>query len=97
MMGDLSQEQIRQSRPFQYVVLDLLGPLQVKGVGVDARRTFKSWGLVMVCAVTKAVSLWALEDYSTDGFLLAFTSHCSIYGQPSLVTSDQGSQLRGAA
>ena len=97
IMGELEPQAIQQSRPFQYVTLDLLGPLLVKGLGTERRRHFKVWAAVLVCNATRAVSIWAMEDYSTDGFLGAFSSHCAIYGAPSLVTSDQGTQLRGAA
>ena len=97
VMGELTPETVEQSRPFQYVILDLLGPLMVRGMGPDRRRTFKAWAVVIVCASTKALSIWPLQDYSTRGFMTAFTCHTSIYGNPSLVTSDQGSQLKGAA
>ena len=79
------------------MTLDLLGPLNVRGLGTQRRRTFKVWAAIMVCSTTKALSIWPMEDYSTDRFMAAFTSHCAIYGSPSMVTSDQGSQLRAAA
>merc|ERR1711867_185759 len=97
VMGDLAAEQIMQCRPFQYLSLDLMGPFLVKGLGGFSRRTFKVWAAVMVCLATKAVSVWAMKDYSTDAFLLALQSHMAIYGSPSLVVTDRGTQIQAAA
>ena len=74
-----------------------MGPFTVKGLGGFARKTFKVWAIVLACLATKAVSCWAMRDYGTDAFLLAFNNHISIYGSPSLVITDRGSQIRAAA
>merc|ERR1711867_63181 len=85
------------SRPFQYMQLDLMGPFRVKGLGGNARATFKAWGAVMACTSTKAVAAWAIRGYSTADFLLAWDSHVAIYGHPSVVITDRGSQIVAAA
>ena len=96
-MGDLATEQVSQCRPFQYLSLDIMGPFTVKGLGGFSRKTFKVWAIVLVCLASKAVSSWALKDYGTDAFLMAFMNHVSVYGPPSLVITDRGSQIRAAA
>ena len=53
--------------------------------------------MVVVCNTVRAVSMWLMGGYSTVDFLLAFGKHSSVYGAPSLVMSDQGSQLTAAA
>ena len=46
---------------------------------------------------TRAVVAWCLEGYSVDSFLIGHCAHTSIYGSPTSVTTDQGSQLVAAA
>ena len=57
----------------------------------------KRWAAVYVCLSSRAVAAWVMEGYSADCFLKAHKAHTSIYGQPSSITTDQGSQLVAAA
>merc|ERR1711867_196609 len=84
-------------RPFQVAHLDLMGPFRVKGVGGNSRSSFKAWAAVVACASTKAVAAWPMLGYATRDFLLAWSSHTSVYGHPSYVITDQGSQIVAAA
>ena len=97
IMGDLPKGIEEVMRPFQHTQLDLMGPFIVKGLGGAARRTFKAWAAVWACTRTKAVSVWALKGYSTGDFLLGYDSFAAIYGEPSLIVTDRGSQLVAAA
>ena len=97
IMADLPTEALEKGRPFQMVGLDLFGPIMVKGIGGQQRKQFKVWGLVYACITTKAVALWSCPGYDTASFLLAHSRQVAIYGAPSIVVSDRGSQLVAAA
>ena len=49
-----------------------------------------------MCLNVKAVSMELAPGYSTNDFLLAYSSHVSQKGEPSFVHSDRGSQLVAA-
>merc|ERR1712101_37115 len=93
VMGDLGEDQLAKVRPFHHLTLDLMGPFQTKGMGGNSRAMAKCWVVVLVCSTSKAVSMWLMAGYSAKDFLLAFSKHCSVYGAPAVVVSDQGSQL----
>ena len=96
-MGHLSERLLERVRPFQVTGLDLMGPLRV-GVGAGRKKhAVKHWAAVYACLSTGAVAVWLLEDYSADAFLQGHTSHISVYGQPSSITTDQGSQIVAGA
>ena len=96
-MGDLGGEQLELCRPFQHVSLDIMGPFVVRGMGGQARKTFKAWATVWVCSATRAVSVWTIASYSTDDFMVGLSNHFSIYGRPTLVVTDRGTQIMAAA
>ena len=75
---------LKQQPAFNVMEIDLFDPLQVKGIGGHARRTFKAWGLMVYFL-------------ATESLLIALTQHTNIYGSPDIVVSDQGSQMVAAA
>ena len=83
------------SPPFTNVGIDLVGPITVKPM-VNKRSSMKIWVAIFVCLNTKAVSMELAPGYSTDDFLLAYSSHVSIRGIPLYVHTDRGSQLVAA-
>ena len=95
--GDLLQEAMMEMDPFGAVSLDLFGPLIVKGLGGQCRKTFKVWGVLYVCLTTKATAIWMATGYDTASFLLCHQRQVAVYGAPSLVVLDKGSQLMAAA
>ena len=96
IMGNLPPQALQQSSPFNTTCLDLFGPLVARGIGGHARKLFKTWGVVFVCVASKAVALWLAADYGADSFMLCFRKQASIYGKPTVVFSDKGSQLLAA-
>ena len=62
----------------------------------NSRTYIKLWGLVVVCQNTRAVKMYATSGYSTDDFLTAFHRFTSNHGNPLMVVSDSGSQLKKA-
>ena len=82
-------------RPFTNICLDYTGAVTVKSM-TNKRATMKCWPLLMVCVNTGAVFITLAQDYSTQGFMLAFSQFCAIRGIPSYVRTDMGSQLTAA-
>ena len=101
-MGDFPPELQYPDPPFTKLGLDLAGPFLIKA---DIRRRSgrlgtdktKMWIVIFVCHTTSACKLYISRDYSTEGFLEAWTQHISDMGKPRLVYSDRGTQLVSAA
>ena len=81
--------------PFTNIGLDLLGPITVKAM-TNKRSTMKTWVVLFLCLNTKAISMELAPGYSTNDFLIAYTTHISYRGTPSFIHSDRGSQLVSA-
>ena len=97
LMGQVPKEVADPCPPFLNVALDLFGPLVARGIGGHTRKSFKTWAVLFVCLGTRAVSVWLAASYSCRDFLLCLQRQVSIYGLPSTIHSDKGSQLTAAA
>ena len=95
LMSDIPDHQLHPCPPFTHVSIDLAGPFRAKAMG-NSRTYIKLWGLVVVCQNTRAVKMYATSGYSTDDFLTAYHRFTSNHGNPSLVVSDAGSQVKRA-
>ena len=62
------------SPPFTNIGIDLLGPIVVKAM-VNKGARMKVWVVLFVCLNIKAISMELVPGYSTNDFLLAFSSH----------------------
>ena len=82
---------------FAVVSLDMFGPYKARRMGGGSRKMFKVWGLLYSCLSTKVVAIWACPGYDTGNFVTTHRKHTSIYGEPRLVISDQGSQITAGA
>jgi hypothetical protein len=79
------------------VGLDLVGPYRfIAGPVTRANKVQKVWVLVMVCQLSSAVNFCYLQSYSTDSFIQAFANHGNQFRFPSIITADQGSQIKAA-
>ena len=83
------------SPPFTNLGLDPVGPVVVKTM-TNKRATMKVWIVIFVCLNCKAVSMELAPGYSTNDFLLAYSTYVSQRGVPLYVHSDRGSQLVAA-
>ena len=79
--------------PFHYTSCDYFGPYNVK---IGRNKTTKHYGVIFTCLNTRAVHLELAGDYSTMGFMQVLRRFFAIRGQPTLMISDNGSQLVGA-
>ena len=59
----------------------------------QARKSIKVYALVIVCLLTSATSIIALEGLETQDVIQALEKHSSRYGVPANVFVDQGTQL----
>ena len=93
-MGALPVERLSfESRPFQSVCLDLLGPTMVRAM-TNKRATMKVWPIIFVCQSTGAVHCEVMHDYGTQAFLLQWNKFTAVRGVPGVAVSDCGSQLK---
>ena len=80
--------------PFHYTACDYFGPFKVK---VGRNKTAKHYGVIFTCLNTRAVHLEMAVDCSTMEFMQVLRRFFSIRGYPSVMMSDNGSQMVGAA
>ena len=79
--------------PFTFTGLDYLGALFVK----DGLESVKNWICLFTCLNVRAVHLELVEDMSTIGFIQCFRRFIARRGTPSLIISDNGSQLKSGS
>ena len=59
----------------------------------NARTSVKIYALVIVCLLTSATSILALEGLETQDVVLALERHSALHGVPATIYVDQGTQL----
>ena len=96
LMGQLPQERLEITSPFEAVALDLFGPFWVKDAA-NGRRSFKSWIVAYVCMGTKATCLLLCPGYSTEVFMTTHRFFTAVYGRPKIAYTDHAPSLIKAA
>ena len=94
-MADLPSQLQLPCSPFTNIGIDLCGPLVVHAM-TNKHATMKVWNVLFLCLNTKAIAMYLAPGYGTKDFLIAYNSHISDHGVPSLVHSDRGTQLVSA-
>ena len=94
-MGKLHQTRLTIAPPFYICQVDLFGPLDAQ-CEHNHRSKVSIYGAVFKCPATSAVGINAMQSYSTESFLQAYTRFASRYGHPKELAIDQGSQLMSA-
>lgn len=93
-MGELPESRLQfDTKPFTFTACDLFGPMEV---GLSRNRTAKRWGVIFTCLNTRAVYLTLVQSLSTDDFLLVLRQFMGLYGRPSRIHSDNGTNFIGA-
>ena len=79
--------------PFFNTACDYFGPYHVK---IGRNKSTKHYGVVFTCLNTRAVHLELAVDYSAMDFIQVLHRFFAFRGRPSLILSDNGTQLVGA-
>ena len=82
-----------QTPPFYHTACDYFGPYKVK---VGRNKTAKHYGVLFTCLNTPAVHLEMPTDCTTMEYIQFLRRFFEIRGYPSLMLSDNGTQLVGA-
>ena len=97
IMGNLPNLRIEQIRPFGSTGIDFAGPLTTKCAHKRSVMKFKSYICLFICTTTKAIHLEAVSELSTAAFLAALRRFISRRGCPAKITTDNGSNFKGAS
>ena len=92
-MGDVPIEKLTIAPAFSYLQADTAGPFPAFSRH-NQRSTIEVNCLVLVCIVTGAVSLWALETLEAPSIVKAMLRHSTRYGFPTTAYTDKGPGLR---
>ena len=95
LMAPVPQHRLKSSPPWTHSMVDLFGPITVKGVG-DEDPERKTWGILITCLTSRAMWAYLSESYSTKDFLTVLRKHESRNGSPQTYYADLGSQIVGA-
>lgn len=94
LMSDLPENRVKVGAAvFDSTSVDLFGPFRVK----RARSQIKRYCALYTCMATRAVHLEIVYDLSTDSFIQSFRRFTARRGRVSILRSDRGTNLRGAA
>ena len=94
-MGEFSAECLNSMVAWGFCQLDLFGPFFCRD-SVNARRTKKTWGMIIEDVNSGGVHLDVVEDYSTSAVLSTLRRFGNVRGYPGIICSDPGSQLESA-
>ena len=92
VMGPVSKVDLSIAPAFYISQVDLFGPYKAYSI-VNKRATVNIWFLIFCYCTTGAISIKAMENYSTDAFILGFMRFACSYGYPKMLLPDEGSQL----
>lgn len=95
-MADLPALRISQVKAFSSVCIDFAGPFPILMSKHRGAKTFKGYVCVFVCTATKAIHLEVTSDLSSEAFLAAFRRFGARRGKCVTITSDQGTNFKGA-
>ena len=79
--------------PFYNVQMDIIYGFRAQPFK-KSRKSFKIYALVIVCLLTSATSILALEGMETQDVVSAIERHSAKYGVPGEIFVDNGSQLK---
>jgi len=90
VMGPLPKFRVECSFPYQFVGMDFCGPFKVKKD--DSKFEF-NYILLFTCMTHRGVHLEVTQNLTTEETILAITRFLARKGKPSLIFSDNGTQL----
>ncbi|XP_058811251.1 uncharacterized protein LOC131676146 [Topomyia yanbarensis] len=96
LMGDLPAERVTPTYPFLNTGVDLCGPFFYRH---NNRKSppIKSYVVIFVCLVTKAVHIDLVADLSTNAFISALKRFVARRGKPAVIECDNAKNFVGAS
>ena len=95
MMGQLPQQRVTTSHPFQVTGIDYAGPFVVKKGHTRKPLLIKTYLALFVCFSSKAVHIEVIEDLSTEDFIAGLRRFIARRGCPTEIHSDNGKNFVG--
>ena len=98
----LPRDRVAEGPPFQVIGVDFFGPILLKPSRthqpqvLTSQGLYKSYGLIITCAKTRAVHLELLTSMETTAFLRAFQRFVGRRGLPSVVYSDNAKTFKSS-
>lgn len=96
LMGNLPEERVSPSFPFQFTGTDYAGPFLVKDRKGRGSKTSKCYICIFICLSTKAIHIELVSSLSTEAFILALRRFVGRRSMPSKIFSDNGTNFIGA-
>lgn len=91
LMSELPECRFDCSRPFASVGLDYFGPFLVKKL----RKTEKRYGVLFTCLSVRAVHIEVAHNLEADSLLMALRRFIARRGHPTVIFSDNGTNMVG--
>lgn len=95
IMGQLPENRVNPSRPFEHVGVDFCGPFLTKN-SLRSTTIIKSYVAVFICFATKAVHTEVVSDLSSDAFIASLRRFVSRRGLCSNLYSDNATNFIGS-
>lgn len=95
-MGCLPTVRTTPAPPFSKVGIDFAGPFLLTRGNPRKPTRIKTYAVIFVCLVTRAIHLELCGDLSTDGFVACLRRFCGRRGTPTDVYTDNGTNFIGA-
>ena len=92
-MGNHPQSRYQIVPAFYHSMCDIVYGFKGKPFKTARKPELKIYGLVIVCILTSATSILALEGIETQDIVLALERHSARHGVPAALYLDQGTQL----
>lgn len=96
LMGLLPESRLRPSKPFKSTGVDYFGPIQIRFSPGRGAKSYKGYGCIFVCMVTRAIHLEAVSDLTAKGFIAAYRRFTARRGHCQELWSDNGTNFVGA-
>ncbi|CAB0018064.1 unnamed protein product [Nesidiocoris tenuis] len=96
-MGQLPQDRVCPSSPFNVVGVDYAGPFIVKSSRLRNSKHIRAYLCIFICFTSKAIHIEVACDLSTQAFLSCYRNFCARRGNPAEVYSDRGTNFVGAS
>ena len=81
-----------ENRSFERIGIDMAGPFETRNAPGKSRH--KRCFIIFACTLTRAVNLEMVDAQDGNSLYLAYKRHCSVYGRPKYITSDNGGNMR---